>query len=134
MTPSTREVAIIRYRIRLWFRLTSTVMITSGILLSLYPVFKEIAEWLLLSSRLEFRPAFSRHVPGLIIGNILIGSGIVLALCSARLVKLFCPIPRRSCIECGYDLRSINATVCPECGTKIPWTDRTADESNKERT
>lgn len=30
------------------------------------------------------------------------------------------PIPPGSCVRCGYDLRGLEADVCPECGKKRP--------------
>lgn len=46
--------------------------------------------------------------------------GILLAYKGRLISKWIVPMPRNECLNCGYQLRSLKADHCPECGSPIP--------------
>ena len=47
-----------------------------------------------------------------------VGAGVLIGVFSYRLVlRLLDPTPR---CKCGYDIRGLEASVCPECGEYLP--------------
>lgn len=47
-----------------------------------------------------------------------VGAGVLIGMFSYRLVlRLLDPTPR---CRCGYDIRGLEASLCPECGEYLP--------------
>jgi hypothetical protein len=45
--------------------------------------------------------------------------GVGLVIADRRLVHWLIPVPRQECPQCGYALRQLTTTRCPECGVEL---------------
>lgn len=51
---------------------------------------------------------------------LVVAFAVMLLIFERRLTRWLAPIPLRHCHECGYAMKGLHSTRCPECGAELP--------------
>lgn len=112
LAPTVRRT---RFFIVVVLRTTAVVLILAG-LYALTQVIHQIFSFGFMSAITIFHDrgfSWTGRSVGLLI------PGIALGALSRPISRWITPLPRRACLQCGYELRNLTAATCPECGTPV---------------
>jgi hypothetical protein len=124
------QAAIARYWIGIVIRLVAGGFIATWILFGfLAPLHIVFGQRLFGNQSFQWAWMFRRVAMGDTLPFLL--AGILIIVFRPRLVKWLCPIPKATCIECGYDLRHLEGAVCSECGTPVPFAHSSSGDSRR---